>query len=385
MDRILKRNVWLRIFNEYLYDSKLPININYFYSNGSLLGMCLVIQIISGVLLAMFYTPQIDLAFDSVEYIMREVNFGWGIRYIHANTASFFFIIVYLHIGRGIYYGSYIGERSKVWGIGVIIFLIMIITAFMGYVLPMGSMSLWGCTVITNLLTTIPIIGQDLVEYIWGGYSINNATLNRFFAIHYLLPFGIAGLTIGHLIALHEVGSSNPLGISSNRSMINFNPYYTLKDIIGFIIVLIALLFFIFFYPNYLGHPDNYISADPLVTPAHISPEWYLLSMYAILRSIPSKGLGVIGMGVSILILFILTYTHLGIINSSLFRPIYKYLVLILFTDFILLGWIGGLPVEDPYVKIGQYLTILYFMIYLILVPIVSYLELLFTRFKPIH
>ena len=372
MKRIIKNNSILKIVNNYVYDSLLPINLNYWYNYGSILGIILIIQIVTGVMLAMNYIPNINLAFDSIEYIMREVNYGWLIRYMHSNGASMFFIIVYLHICRGLIYGSYL--KRMTWIIGIVIFFIMMGTAFIGYSLVYGQMSYWGVTVITNLITVIPYIGSEILSYIWGGWSISNATLNRFYAIHYLLPFVIVGLTMGHLIALHDNGASNPLGISSNKKIINFHPYYTYKDIIGFIGIIIIIMILIIYGPNKLSHTDNYIPANPLVTPIHITPEFYFLPYYAILRSIPNKTIGVIGMVASILMLGTLTITHNSIISSSKFRWIYKYSLYLFILSFILLLWIGSLPVEEPYIMIGQILTGYYF-IFFIITPIISFME----------
>ena len=373
--RQLKKNPLLSLYNNYLYDSLLPLNINYFYNYGSLLGFCLVIQLITGILLAMYYIPNIDLAFNSIEYIMREVPYGWLIRYIHANGASFFFFIVYLHIARSLLYGSFIGKKQLTWNIGVILFLLMIITAFIGYTLVWGQMSLWGATVITNLLSAIPYIGKELVEYIWGGFNVGGPTLNRFYSIHYLLPFIIIGLTLTHLIALHDSGGSNPLGFSSNRALIPFHPYFSFKDLLGFIILILILLFMVFYYPNNLGHSDNYIPGNPLITPSHIVPESYLLPFYAILRSIPNKTLGVVAMIASILILLIIPYLHNSIINTSKFRPLYVIGLYIFFITFILLTWIGQAPVEEPYIFIGQILTGIYFLFFIIFIPMISFIE----------
>lgn len=372
--RVLKRNPILSIFNNYLYDSLLPLNLSYWYNFGSLLGLCLIIQIASGIFLAMFYVPHIDIAFNSVEYIMREVPYGWLIRYIHANGASFFFGMVYLHIVRGLLYSSYIGKKQLSWNIGVVLFLLMIITGFLGYTLVWGQMSLWGATVITNLLSTIPYVGKELVEYIWGGYNVGGPTLNRFYSLHYLLPFIIAAISMAHLIAIHDSGGSNPLGISS-KGLINFNPYYTFKDILGFILLLTALIYIVSFIPNSLGHSDNYIPGNMLVTPDHIVPEWYLLPFYAILRAVPNKTLGVIAMLAAILILLLLPYSNNHYINSSKFRPMYLISVQILITVFILLLWIGQAVVEDPYILIGQILTILYFLLFILILPIISFIE----------
>lgn len=373
--RILKENSILQIINNYIYDSLFPLNLNYFYNFGSLLGIVLILQILTGIFLAMYYIPNIGYAFDSIEYIMREVSYGWLIRYLHANGASFFFILVYFHIARGLFYGSYIGKKSIGWNIGVILFFLMIITAFIGYSLVWGQMSLWGATVITNLLSVIPFFGQNLVEFIWGGFSVSNATLNRFYAIHYLLPFIIVAFTIAHLIALHDAGASNPLGISSNKKLINFNPYYTYKDILGFLIFIFLIIIMVFYFPNFLGHSDNYIPADPLITPTHIVPEWYFLAFYAILRIIPNKTIGVIAMIIAIFSLLLLPYLHLHVINSSKFRFFYKYLLYLFFTIFILLIWIGLEIASQPFIIIGQILTINYFLFFYFWIPFISWFE----------
>ena len=369
--RILKSNSILKIFNNYLYDSLLPINISYFYNYGSILGFFLIIQIITGIFLAMYYIPNIDYAFNSIEYIMREVNYGWLIRYLHSNGAALFFLAVYLHMLRGILYGSY--NKKITWIIGVIIFLLMIITAFIGYSLVWGQMSYWAVTVITNLLTTIPYLGQSIVYLIWGSFSVTNATLNRFYSFHYLFPFIIAFLSLIHLVALHTVGGSNPLGI--NRNTINFNPYFTIQDILGIIFISILYLFLIFFYPNFLNHPDNYIEANPLVTPNHIVPELYLLPFYAILRAITNKTLGVIAMICSILILILLSFTNIHFINTSFFRPLYKFSIYIFVFNFLLLTFIGSAIVAQPYIILGQIFTFLYFGFFIIFWPIISFIE----------
>jgi len=331
--RIYKTNPVLSLINMFLIDSPLPANINYFWNFGSLLGVCFIIQLITGIALAMHYNPNVNLAFISVEHIMRDVNYGWLLRYIHANGASMFFICVYIHIGRNLYYGSYTKPRELLWSVGVIIFLVMMGTAFIGYVLPWGQMSFWGATVITNMLSAIPWIGSDLVQLVWGGFSVDNATLNRFFSLHYLLPFIIAALIVVHFMGLHEHASNNPLGINSNVDKVPFHPYFTYKDLFGLFIFLIFFSIFIYFAPNILGHSDNYIPANPLVTPTHIVPEWYFLPFYAILRSIPNKLGGVIAMIGAILILLLLPYLHTSEIRSSSFRPIQKnyfgYLLLI--------------------------------------------------------
>jgi len=373
--RILKSHPVLSLVNMFLVDSPLPSNINYLYNFGSLLGLCLVVQLVTGIALAMHYNPNVNLAFISVEHIMRDVNYGWLLRYLHANGASIFFICVYIHMARNIYYGSYTKPRELLWSVGVIIFFLMMGTAFIGYVLPWGQMSFWGATVITNMLSAIPWIGSDLVQLVWGGFSVDNATLNRFFSLHYLLPFIIAALVVVHLMALHEHASNNPLGIGSNVDKIPFHPYYTYKDAYGMFILLIIFSFFVYFAPNVLGHSDNYIPANPLVTPPHIVPEWYFLPFYAILRSVPNKLGGVIGMIGAILILLILPFVHTSEVRSSSFRPIQKKLFWFFVADVLLLGWLGGQPVEDPYPLIGQIATVFYFGYFLILTPLVGYLE----------
>jgi ubiquinol-cytochrome c reductase cytochrome b subunit len=377
--RLLKKNPVLSIFNEFLVDSPLPSNINYLYGFGSLLGLVLVLQILTGVFLAMHYAPHIDLAFNSVEHIMRDVNYGWLVRYAHSNGASFFFICVYIHIARGLYYGSYTKPRTGLWTVGVIIYFIMMGTAFLGYVLPWGQMSFWGATVITNFASAIPYVGKDIVYFVWGGFSVDNPTLNRFFSLHFLLPFILVALVMIHLIFLHVHGSNNPLGISSNMDKLPIHPYFMYKDYVGVVVFAIAFSFVVFFYPNVLGHSDNYIPANPLVTPEHIVPEWYFLPFYAILRSIPDKLGGVLAMIAAILILLILPFFHVSLIRSSTFRPLWKILFWLFVANFLLLGWIGGNPVEYPYVTIGQILTITYFMYFLILVPLFSFLDNIFT------
>jgi quinol-cytochrome oxidoreductase complex cytochrome b subunit len=359
-----------------------PVNLNYMWSFGSTAGICLVIQIVTGIFLAMHYTPHIEYAFSSVEHIMRDVNNGWLIRYLHANGASMFFIVTYSHIFRGLYYGSYMNPRGPLWSSGVIIFLLMMATGFMGYVLPWGQMSFWGATVITNLFSAIPVVGGAIVEWLWGGFSVDNATLNRFFSLHYLMPFVIAGLVIVHLSLLHTTGSNNPLGINKNVDTVSFYPYFYVKDLLAFFVLLSMFSFFVFFYPNTLGHADNYIPANPLVTPAHIVPEWYFLPFYAILRSIPDKLGGVIAMVAAILVLLLLPVINTSEIRSSKFRPIYSVAYWFLVSDFLLLGWIGQKPVETPYIEVGQFATVFYFAFMLILIPVIGIVEKNLIRAK---
>jgi len=373
--RLLKTNVLLRLLNSYIVDSPQPANISYLWNFGSLLGTCLIIQILSGVFLAMHYQPHVDFAFNSVEHIMRDVNAGWILRYTHANVASFFFIFVYAHIVRGLYYSSYKSPRTLVWSIGVIILILMMAIAFLGYVLPYGQMSLWGATVITNLLSAVPFFGQDLVELIWGGFSVSNATLNRFFSLHFLLPFLLAALVVAHLMALHTHGSNNPNGISSNGDRIAMHPYFTFKDLVTIFAFLLALSVIVFFYPNLLGHSDNYIPANPMSTPPSIVPEWYLLPFYAILRSIPNKLLGVIAMFGSLLILLILPLTDLSRIRGSQFRPAMKLAHWFFIVNFLILMWIGSQHPESPFVEVGQIATTFYFAWFLIIVPIIGIAE----------
>lgn len=366
----------MKIVNSYVIDASQPSNISYLWNFGSLLAVCLGIQIITGVTLAMHYSPSILEAFNSVEHIMRDVNNGWLVRYLHSNTASAFFFLVYLHIARGIYYGSYRSPRTLTWTIGVIIFILMIAIGFLGYVLPYGQMSLWGATVITNLISAIPWIGQDIVEFIWGGFSVNNATLNRFFSLHFVLPFVLAALVLMHLIALHDTaGSGNPLGISGTYDRVPMAPYYLFKDLITIFVFFFVLSLFVFFMPNVLGDSDNYIMANPMQTPAAIVPEWYLLPFYAILRSIPNKLLGVITMFAAILVLLTLPWTDLGRSRGFQFRPFSKLIFYIFGVVFITLGRLGSVHVEDPFILMGQIYAVAYFSYFLIILPIVSILE----------
>jgi ubiquinol-cytochrome c reductase cytochrome b subunit len=374
--RILKSHPLLKLVNSYLIDASEPSNISYLWNFGSLLALCLIIQIITGVTLAMHYSPNVLEAFNSIEHIMRDVNNGWLIRYLHANTASAFFFLVYLHIGRGMYYGSYRSPRTLVWALGTVILILMMATAFLGYVLPYGQMSLWGATVITNLISAIPWIGQDIVEFIWGGFSVNNATLNRFFALHFVLPFVLAALALMHLIALHDAaGSSNPLGVSGNYDRLPFAPYFLFKDLITIFMFIFVLSLFVFFMPNVLGDSENYIMANPMQTPPAIVPEWYLLPFYAILRSIPNKLLGVIAMFSAILIIMLLPLTDLGRSKGLQFRPLSKIAFFVFVANFLVLMQIGAKHVETPFIEFGQISTVLYFSHFLIIVPLVSLLE----------
>ena len=372
----------LAFVDSHIINYPTPINLNYFWSFGSAAGIFLVIQILTGVFLAMHYTPHTEYAFNSVEHIMRHVNNGWLIRYMHANGASFFFIVVYCHIFRGLYYGSYIYPRGLLWGSGVIIFLLMMATAFMGYVLPWGQMSFWGATVITNLFSAIPLVGKAIVEWLWGGFSVDNATLNRFFSLHYLLPFLIAGLVLVHLSLLHQEGSNNPIGVNTNIDTIPFYPYFYVKDLFFFNFIMLIYFSFVFYFPNALGHPDNYIPANPLVTPPHIVPEWYFLPFYAILRSIPDKLGGVVAMIGAVLILLVLPILNTSTIRSSKFRPIFRFFYWFLVSDFLLLGWIGQKPVESPFIEIGIGCTIFYFLFFIVLFPIIGIIEYYLIQLK---
>ena len=374
--RILKSNSLLKLANSYLIDSPQPSNISYLWNFGSLLGFCLIIQIVTGVTLAMHYNPNILDAFNSVEHIMRDVNNGWLLRYLHSNTASAFFFLVYLHIGRGLYYGSYRAPRTLVWTIGTIIFILMMATAFLGYVLPYGQMSLWGATVITNLMSAIPWVGHDIVEFIWGGFSVNNATLNRFFALHFVLPFILAALALMHLIALHDAaGSGNPLGVSGNYDRLPFAPYFIFKDLITIFLFIIVLSVIVFFMPNLLGDSENYVVANPMQTPPAIVPEWYLLPFYAILRSIPNKLLGVIAMFSAILILLSMPFTDLSRLRGTQFKPLSKIAFFIFVSNFLILMELGAKHVESPFIELGQISTIIFFSYFLIIIPILSMIE----------
>ena len=354
-----------------------PRNFNYLWNFGMIAGLMLVIMIASGLFLSMQYTPNVDMAFQSVERIMRDVNFGWLFRYIHANGASMFFIAVYIHIFRGLYYGSYKTPRELVWIFGVVIFLLMMATAFMGYVLPWGQMSFWGATVITNLFSAIPVVGESIVTWLWGGFAVDNPTLNRFFALHYLLPFVIVAVVALHVVALHVHGSNNPTGIDPKgpQDTVPFHPYYTMKDGFGVVVFLIVYAGFVFFAPDYMGHPDNYIPANPLVTPAHIVPEWYFLPFYAILRAIPDKLGGVLAMFGAIAVLFILPWLDTSRVRSATFRPIYKWFMMVLVVDVVVLGFCGANPPEGFWVPLSQLATLYYFFHFLILLPILGKIE----------
>ena len=358
-------------------DYPTPRNLNYWWNFGSLAGFFLLVQIITGIILSMHYTAHVDHAFGSIEHIMRNVNHGWLIRYIHMNGASFFFIVVYIHIFRGLYYGSYKAPRELLWWLGIIILLLMMATAFMGYVLPWGQMSFWGATVITNLFSAIPLIGDNITQWLWGGYSVDNPTLSRFYTLHFLLPFLIVGVVVLHIVALHTHGSNNPLGIDRKgpQDSIPFHPFYTIKDLFGLSFALTIFFAVVFFAPDFLGHPDNYIPADPLKTPAHIVPEWYFLPFYAILRAIPDKLGGVIAMFSAIFVLFLLPWLDTSKVRSATFRPIYKILFWIFLINAIVLGWVGSKPAEGIYIIISRIATLYYFLHFLILLPLLGKFE----------
>ena len=373
--RLIKSNPILSVVNGMLGTYPNPATMTYFWNFGSLAGICLVVQIITGIFLAMNYVPNVDLAFSSVEHIMRDVNYGWLLRYIHSNGASMFFIVVYVHIFRGIYYGSYNYPRQLPWSIGVTIYLLMMATGFLGYVLPWGQMSFWGATVITNFFSAVPVLGEDIVHLLWGGFSVNNATLNRFFSLHYLLPFLIAALSGLHIAVLHINRSNSPIGIPSNNDTLPFHPYYTVKDVFGLLFFFFFFALVVFFFPNYLGHPDNYTVANPMVTPAHIVPEWYYLPFYAILRSIPDKLGGVVAMFGSIAVLYLVPVLNTSKIRSSWFRPMFRPFFWLFVVCGLVLGWVGGCTPEAPFVQIGQVMTIYYFSFFFLIIPFIGYLE----------
>nr|YP_009312385.1 cytochrome b [Psilorhynchus balitora]BAV71925.1 cytochrome b [Psilorhynchus balitora] len=373
MTSLRKTHPLIKIANHALVDLPTPSNISAMWNFGSLLGLCLATQILTGLFLAMHYTSDISTAFSSVTHICRDVNYGWLIRNMHANGASFFFICIYMHIARGLYYGSYLYKET--WNIGVVLLLLVMMTAFVGYVLPWGQMSFWGATVITNLLSAVPYVGDLLVQWIWGGFSVDNATLTRFFAFHFLFPFVIAGATILHLLFLHETGSNNPTGLNSDADKISFHPYFSYKDLLGFVVMLLGLTLLALFSPNLLGDPENFTPANPLVTPPHIKPEWYFLFAYAILRSIPNKLGGVLALLFSILVLMVIPFLHTSKQRGLTFRPITQFLFWTLVADMAILTWIGGMPVEHPFIIIGQVASVLYFALFLIFIPVAGLLE----------
>nr|ASW18517.1 cytochrome b [Onychodactylus koreanus] len=368
-----KTHPLLKIINGSFIDLPTPSNLSAWWNFGSLLGICLIAQILTGLFLAMHYTADTSSAFSSVAHICRDVNYGWLVRNTHANGASFFFICIYMHIGRGLYYGSYMYKET--WNIGVILLLLVMATAFVGYVLPWGQMSFWGATVITNLLSAIPYMGNALVQWIWGGFSVDKATLTRFFAFHFLFPFLIMGVSMIHLLFLHQTGSNNPTGIMSNMDKVPFHPYFSYKDALGFLIMLSALMLLSLLSPNLLGDPDNFTPANPLMTPPHIQPEWYFLFAYAILRSIPNKLGGVLALLASIMILMIIPLMHTSKQRSLTFRPLTQIMFWLLVSNTLILTWIGGQPVEPPFIEIGQIASALYFLLFIMMMPMLGWWE----------
>nr|QHR83543.1 cytochrome b [Coleonyx variegatus] len=373
MSPLRKTHPMLNIINNSFIDLPTPCNISAWWNFGSLLGLCLITQMMTGLFLAMHYTADISTAFSSIAHICRDVQYGWLIRNLHANGASMFFICLYIHVGRGIYYGSYLYKET--WNIGVLLLFLVMATAFVGYVLPWGQMSFWGATVITNLLSAIPYIGTSLVQWIWGGFSVDNATLTRFFTFHFLLPFIVAAAAALHLMFLHETGSNNPTGMNSNTDKVPFHPYFSYKDLLGASLLIMSLLLLSMFSPNMLGDPENFTPANPLVTPPHIKPEWYFLFAYAILRSIPNKLGGVLALLFSIMILFIFPLLHTAKQRSHIFRPLSQILFWTFIANILILTWIGGQPVEDPYIIIGQLSSITYFILILLISPLINKTE----------
>ena len=370
---IRKTNSLIKIFNESLIDLPSPSSISYLWNYGSLLGVCLILQILSGIFLAMHYCSSSNLAFESISHIIRNVNLGWFMRFLHANGASLFFLCIYIHIARGLYYASYL--RKNLWFSGIIIYVLVMATAFLGYVLPWGQMSFWGATVITNFFSAIPYIGNTIVLWLWGGFSVGGATLTRFYSLHYLLPFLITALIIIHLILLHEKGSNSSLGIGENSDKIHFHPYFVIKDVYGLFLLIMLLFFIIFFFPNVLGDPENFIQANPLITPVHILPEWYYLFAYAILRAIPNKLGGFLALICSIIILFILPLVHSSLIKPLVFRPIGKIFFWLFIFNFILLTLLGGKPVETPFVELSIFSGLFYFIYFFLFIPILGLIE----------
>nr|YP_010533558.1 cytochrome b [Gomphonema parvulum]UXX44709.1 cytochrome b [Gomphonema parvulum] len=378
----MTKNYLISFITSHIIYYPTPISLTYAWSFGSLAGITLVVQMISGIFLSMHYTPNIDLAFSSIEYIMRDVNNGWLLRYIHANGASMFFIVVYAHVCRGLYYGSYMEPRELLWCSGVVLLLLMMATAFTGYVLPWGQMSLWGATVITNMVTAIPVAGKPIVQWLWGGYTVANPTLNRFYSIHFLLPFIIAGVTLIHLALLHKVGSSNPIGSDAGIDDIPFYPYFVSKDLFAFSVYLLVFATFVFYFPNVLNHPDNCIPADPLQTPAHVVPEWYFLPYYAILRSIPHKAGGIVAMLGSLLVLLIIPFSNTSDVRNTTYRPLFKVFFWLFIVDFVILTWVGQKPVKDYFILTGQIATFYYFLFFIVLIPVIGKVESILVHHK---
>nr|YP_009922156.1 cytochrome b [Metschnikowia lochheadii]QMS50697.1 cytochrome b [Metschnikowia lochheadii]QMS50864.1 cytochrome b [[Candida] ipomoeae]QMS50880.1 cytochrome b [[Candida] ipomoeae] len=372
---IRKSNPYLALANSYLMDSPQPSSMNYWWNVGSLLGLCLVMQMASGIFLAMHYSSNMELAFNSVEHMMRDVNGGWMMRYVHANGASFFFMAMYLHIGKALYYGSYKSPRVLVWTMGVMMFMLTMATAFMGYCTVYGQMSHWGATVMTNLLSAMPFIGSDLVPVMWGGFSVSNPTIQRFFALHFLLPFMLAALVMMHLMALHIHGSSNPVGMTGNLDRMPMHSYFMFKDLMTVFVFLLMFSLFVFFSPNTLGHPDNYMPGNPMVTPASMVPEWYLLPFYAMLRSMPDKLGGVMAMFAAMLMLLMLPMTDRSVMRGNTFKVLSKFSFYLFVFNFLLLGNLGQLHVEVPFIVLGQFATVYYFSYFTILVPVISTME----------